>query len=218
MSSNGHILRWPAGQGWMVFSGGNDDLGTIRAQVLRKAKPEGGVAYIGLSVDDADEIMDDMAELGAPTGYLVDILTEDDDTIHTELKEAAVIVLSDEHPAEELQSALMGAALSAIREAYDGGAIILAEGRSAALFGGVYVSSADEAIKGVNWLEEAYVIPGMTTMQQSELARSALASQSASVVIGIGIGSALALGPGGQVETWGKRQVAIGLGSKSSMS
>lgn len=218
MGENGHILRWPAGQGWLVLSGGSDELSTIRAQVLRKAKPEGEVAYIGLSVDDADDIMEDMAELGAPTGYLVDIVTEDDDTIHSELKDVAVIVLTDEHPPSEVHSALKGAALNAIRAAYEAGAVILAEGSSASLFGGVYVSEADEAVTGVNWLENAYIVPEMTSMQQSELARSALVTQSATIVVGIGVGSALALGPGGLVETWGQRQVSIGLGSNTADS
>lgn len=216
MNENHHVLRWPAGLGWLVFSGGSDGLSTIRAQVLRKAKPEGEVVYIGLSVDDADEIMEDLGELGAPTGYLVDILTQDDDTIHREIKDAAVIVLPDDHPAEKLQGALMGVAIDAIREAYDAGAIVLAEARSAVLFGGVYVSEDDVVTAGLNWLEDTYIIPGVTSMQESELARSALATQSAAVVVGIGIGSALALGPDGQVETWGKRQVALGLGTNPS--
>ncbi len=214
MTENSHILRWPEGAGWIVLSGGNDSLSAIRAQVLRKANPDGGIAYIGLSVDDADDIMDDMAELGAPTGYLVNIVTEDDETIRSELLDASVIVVSDENRPSELRSALMGAARDAMREAHEAGATILAEGSAAALFGAVFVSGGDEVLSGFNWLEGAYIVPGVTSISESELARSALATNSAALVVGIGDGSALALGPTASVETWGDQQISIGLGGK----
>lgn len=216
MTENGQVLRWPSGEGWLVLSGGADSLGTVRAQVLRKAQPDGGVAYIGLSADDADEIMDDMAELGAPTGYFVDIMAEDDETIRSEIDEAAVIVIPGEFPVETLRSALLGAAIEAMRSAYEKGAVVLAEGRSAALFGAVAVDEGSDVIQGLNWLEGAYIVPGITSISESGEARSALASHAADVVIGIMEGAALALGPSGIVETWGDARVSIGLGSQKS--
>jgi hypothetical protein len=50
------------------------------------------------------------------------------------------------------------------------------------------------------------------------VAKPLLAEQSTSLAVAIGFGSALALGPDGQVETWGRRQVTVALGTQQGGS
>jgi hypothetical protein len=207
------ILNWVQGWGWLVLSGGPDSLSDIRAQAITRISAEGGVAYIGLHDDDDEDLLEDMNELGAPTGFLVNILREDDETIREHLKEAALIVIPGDMDLVALHSALMGAAEESLRAAFERGVVILAEGPAATLFGKVFAKDADHTGDGFHWLEDALVVPAVTSLAESQLARDVLAVHAAQVAIGIGVGSALVLGPEGQIETWGQRQVTIALGS-----
>lgn len=215
MSAN-NILRWPAGAGWLVLSGGDDPGGEVRAQTLRRLPVEGGVAYIGLDVDDAEAVMEDLAELGAPTGYLVNILTEDDDTIRARLQEAALIVIPGDLLLENLRSGLLGAGVDGMRAALAQGAVILAEGTSAILFGRFIALASGDMIPGLNWLEDVFIVPGVTTLADSDIARSVLTSEDVRAGIGVGWGSALALGPEGAIEVLGKGEVTVALGGQVS--
>lgn len=212
--SASNILRWSAGNGWLVLSGGDDPGGEVRAQTLRRLPVDGGVAYIGLDADDAETVMDDLAELGAPTGYLVNILTEDDDTIRARLQEAALIVIPGDLLLENLLSGLLGAGVDGMRAALERGAVILAEATSAILFGRFIPLASGEMIPGLNWLEDVFIMPGVTSLVESEMARAVLTSHDVQAGIGLGWGSALALGPGGAVEVLGKGEVTVALGGQ----
>lgn len=59
------LFQYPEGRGWIVLSGGADAGSMIRAQVLRRARAEGGTAYLVMRDDDADATLDDMDDLGA---------------------------------------------------------------------------------------------------------------------------------------------------------
>jgi hypothetical protein len=61
-------------------------------------------------------------------------------------------------------------------------------------------------------LQEALVLPEVESA--AVVAKPLLAEEPTSIAVGIGIGSALALGPDGQVETWGMRQVTVALGTQ----
>jgi hypothetical protein len=171
------------------------------------------MALIGLDVDDDDIDLEDLAELGAPTGYLVNVMTEDDDTIRQRLLDSALIVVPDNFEPDELRSALMGAPLEGMKAAFESGAVLLVEGRAATLFGGTVLLADGEALDGFGWIEEALLLAGSTTLEQSEAVRTALAGKNARLAVGITMGSALALGPEGEVENWGQRQVTVVLGS-----
>jgi hypothetical protein len=209
------VLSWPDGQGWLVLSGGPHALGDVRALALsRVSLLDGEVVYVGLHADSGEELIDDLTDLGAPTGYLVNVLTEDDETIQTSLSGATLIVIPGETDAPTLRSALMGAALEGMRTALEHGAVILAEGPAAAIFGRLIALETGELLDGFDWLQQALVLPGVSSLADSEQALEALATQAVEVAVGIGVGSALALGPGGQVETWGERAVTVVLGGQ----
>ena len=87
------IFSWIDGEGWLILSGGADALGEVRATALTRMRAEGGVAYVGLDEQVDENLIDDFGDLGAPTGYLVDVMTEDDDAIREQIRAAALVVI-----------------------------------------------------------------------------------------------------------------------------
>ena len=64
------VFNWRDGRGWLIFAGGWDD--DIRALALARDAADGGVACVALS-GDSDELLDDISDLGAPSGFIVDL-------------------------------------------------------------------------------------------------------------------------------------------------
>ncbi|NWG17357.1 MAG: hypothetical protein HXY41_12040 [Chloroflexi bacterium] len=209
------ILRWRDGRGWLVLSGARGESSAVRGQALGRAAADGGIAYVTLGDHDgwSDHTLADMDGLGAPPGYVVDALTEDDQTLSALLADAGIILIEDGPDVEVLRSGLMGAAAAGIQTAFENGAVVLVEGLAAMVFGAWVAKSAGQLLPGLGWLENALVLPGVTSVTQSELAQNVLREHSAAIAVGIGMGSALALGPDGEVEAWGQRQVTVALGS-----
>ncbi|GIL14222.1 MAG: hypothetical protein BroJett038_29420 [Chloroflexota bacterium] len=213
--ASSNVLRWLDGRGWLVLSGGGGQTGAVRAQALGRAAADGGVAYVSLGNHDgwSERALADMDGLGAPPGYIVDALTEDDRTLTALLAEAGIVVIEDGPDAAVLRSGLMGAAAAGIQTAFENGAVILAEGLSAMVFGAWVVNADGEIFSGLGWFENALVLPGIASVAQSAPSQKVLREYPAAIAVGIGIGSALALGPDGEVEAWGGRQVTVALGS-----
>lgn len=204
------VLKWLEGEGWLVLASEPDDLSTIRGMAITRISAEGGVAYIGMDTEDTEEIMEDMSELGAPTGYLVDVAHEEDADIEEQLKEASLVVIPGHFDIEELRTVLTGAAINGMKYAYERGAVILAEGNAASLFGGVFVED-NRMIHGFEWVKDAYIVPYVTSITQHPIAREILAANVAKIAVGIGDDSALVLGPHSTVEIWGARRVTLAL-------
>lgn len=204
-------LTWLDGRGWLILSGQAAE--SIRAQTIQRLKPKGGVAYLGLRESAMDAVMDDFEDLGAPTGYLVNILLEDDDQIQAALREVSLIVLDGDENPQRLLDALHGAALDAIRDAYEKGTVILAEGRAAALFGAIWLDDRGVLQKGLNWLNGALILPGVT---QREILRASAQTvfqdNPYAVAVGLPNDGALVLGELGGLELWGEQPVAVTFG------
>ena len=207
------IPNWIEGHGWLVLSGGPDAMSEIRAMALTRIAADGGVAYIGLDEQDNEELIEDLGELGAPTGYLVNIMAEDDDTITQRLTDASMIVVPGDVDLLTLRGGLLGAAVKGMQTAFDQGAVILAEGSAVMLFGSVVMTNSGALLDGLDWLHNAFVVPAITSISESQPAREILAGKRAYIAIGIGVGSALVLGPEAGIELWGEKQVTITLGS-----
>lgn len=206
------VLHWLDGQGWLVLSATPGADSAVRAQALDRAAADGAVVYGSFGGDTADKALEDMESLGAPSGYVVDLLTEDDETIRTKLSEASIIVIGSNSPVEAVRSALLGAAVEGIQIAFENGAVILAEGAAASVFGSWVVLDDARITPGLAWLHRAVIIPDVTSVADSPAARSVLVSQPLGIAVGLGKGSALSLGPQGEVETWGSRRVTLVLG------
>ena len=206
------VLRWPDGPGWLILSaGGDQSLGVmddIRASALTRITIDGGVAYVGLNEADHDDLIEEMGDMGAPTGYFVNVRVEDDVTIRDLLAEAGMILLPAEVDVMSLRDALQGAALEGMTSALARGAVVLAEGESIRLFGVLM----QEGASGIGWLENAFVVPNVSSISEAVSAREILKSGAAEVAVGVGDGSALVLGPDRRVEVWGDGNITIALG------
>jgi hypothetical protein len=208
-----NVLRWCDGRGWLVFSGapGSD---VVRAAALGRVSADGGLVVVCMGAADwCEQVLDDLKDLGAPAGYLVDVLSEADDVIRDRLSEAGMIVVTGADDAWAVRSALMGAAAAGILAAFANGALILLEGTAAAAAGAWLPTDEGEPLAGLSWLHAALVIPGTASVSELPPVRSALRRHPNSIAIGIGGQSALVLGPDGEVEIWGERQISIVLGS-----
>jgi hypothetical protein len=208
------VFRWIEGRGWIVLSGGPDRAGELRGQALARAAADGAVACVTLSGDlaEADHLLDDIEDLGAPSGYIVDLISEDDATVLSKLAEASVIVITDAPNVDTARSMLTGAALEGIRNAHANGAVILVEANAIGVFGMWLLLEDGSKALGFDWLHNALIM--LNLPETSERTRIFLEEYTAGIVVAIGSGSALALGPDGQVETWGRGEVTVALGSQ----
>lgn len=212
-----NVFHWLDGRGWLVLSGRIDpqgaDIGDIRSLILARSIADGGVACVALSgdVSAAERLLEDLEDLGAPSGYIVDVVAEDDTTIQARLADAGIIVIDSASDAETARSNLIGAPIDGIQTAYENGAMVLIEGHSTSAFGTWVMLRDRDVVSGLEWVEGAVIVS--TDGAVSGAARPILEAQPAGYAIGIGQGSALALGPDGQVEVWGRGNVGIALGA-----
>jgi cyanophycinase-like exopeptidase len=210
-----NVIRWRDGRGWIVLSGGGDvtssDAGEIEGAALNHAISGKPLVYVWAAgdIEAADRHLAALEELGAPTGYLVDVMSEDDETLKTQFAEAGVILLGDGPDAARLRSGLLGAAIDAIDAAYQNGAVILGEGAGAAVLGALLSDKP-----GLGWLEGGLVTPSYEQAGSAEGLREALKKHPELYGIGLATGSALALGGEGEFEVLGNKQITITLGAK----
>ncbi len=212
-----NVIRWRDGAGWLVLSGGGDfesaEVGEIEAEALARVPAGDPVAYIwaATDVETADKHLTALEDLGAPTGFLVDVLTEDDATLREQLAVVGMVIIEDGPNVTELRSGLLGAALEGINAAYERGAVILGVGQGAAILGSVLDNQ-----QGLEWVEGAVIVPHYDGEDESARMRELLTAHPQSYGLGIGTGSALALGPNGEVLAWGKQQVTVALNSSAA--
>lgn len=213
MPSNA-VLHWPEGRGWLVLAGSTPASDAVRGRALAIAAADGAVAYVATQGVNpaAEQMLTDMEDLGAGSGYLVDLLAEDDQVIHDRLADAGMIVVGADLSPDNVRSALIGAAIQGIQEAYENGAVVLAEGPGAMVFGAWVLMEDDRIATGLEWLQGSIIVPGSASVAESPITQAVIKAQPAAIALGIGISSALALGPDGQVEPWGEQEVSIALG------
>lgn len=203
-------LRWIDGAGWLIFAGGADS--DIRAQALGRAEADGVVAYVSLADDRGDALMDDMEDLGAPTGYLVDFVADRGETLKEHLTEASIIVLETGSSLNVMMQTLSDSAIAALRDAYERGAVLLIEGLAINGFGRWWITDDGDVYNGLSWLENVFLEPSAAIADDSVMVQDVLRAYAEAITIEISEESALVLGGTGRVELWGKQQVKISLG------
>ncbi|MCC7209743.1 MAG: hypothetical protein IT323_20715 [Anaerolineae bacterium] len=209
-----NVIRWRDGEGWIILAGSSaestEEALDIAAQALGQNRLHEPVAYVWAAGDEdsADRHLDLLEDLGAPTGFLVDILTQDDETIRRQVEEAGMVILGDGPDVERLRSALQGAASEGIAAVHDRGGVILGLGAGAAVLGSIVNGGG----RGLGWIEGAAIIPRHEDAGQSQRLRALLGEYPDAIGLGIGSDSALALGPDGQVEPWGAGRITVALG------
>jgi len=202
------VFRWRNGRGWLVLAGAAQD--EIRGHVLSRSAADGAMAVIALPPSAADHLLEDLADLGAAAGYIVDVMTEPDEDIQAKTGEAGVVVLSADGDPDEVRSALTGAAIQALDQAFQNGAIVLAEGAAAQAMG-AWLLSDGFTPDGFAWLEDAVIELGPPPVGGDALA--VLETHPEGLAMALADDAAVAFGPDGQVELCGSRRVAVTLGA-----
>ena len=200
------VFQWLDGRGWLIFSGGGDD--EIRALALGRAAADGG-GCLRLADRRSRIICWTTSPIWArhPAIWWT-FMAKTMQTLHEKLSQAGMVIIAGGEDAAHVRGALRGAALEGIQAAYENGAIILLEGYSAMAFGSWLIRETIEA--GLEWLIGAAVL---TDVDDAALyAKPIFAAQPDAIAVQCMTGSALALGPDGQIERWGEREVTIVLG------
>lgn len=208
-----NTLRYISGRGWLIFSGGHTDSSPIRGQAIARARSYGITAYISSADDGGDALLDDMEDLGARSGYFIDLEYDEPEDIINEMETASLIAVEIGSSLDALYKILRGPAIEGIKRAYERGAVVLIEGLASNLFGRWVVTDEGRIAKGLNWVQDAFIEPQSTGAEDSRAVQAVLDEFADAVAINIASGSALALGPEGAVEVWGEEQnVTISLG------
>ncbi len=211
-------FNWLESNGWLVLSGSVDELSEIRAQSLSRLNDGGAVAYISLAGDMGDALMDDMMDLGAPTGYLVDLEDPDNNAIYERLTSASMIVIEPGDDIDKLRRLMTQTVMRAIKEALSLGTLILFEGIASTLAGERIIQGNGQIGKGLQLVSNCHIMPDVRSILEANNAEIIYAKHPETVFIAIQRGSALVLGPQQYIETWGDNQITISLGSESQNS
>ena len=206
--------------GALILSGGAASalaVGEIEALALGKALPGEAMAYVFAAgdIETADRHLAALEDGGAPTGYLVDVQTEDDHTVKAQLSEAGLIIIGDGDNPGALRGGLSGAALEGITEAYERGVSVLAIGTGAVVFGQKYAGGAPAAIirDGLAWLQRGLIVPRFLAERDADRVRGLLTQAPELYALTLGTDTALMLGGDGTVEVWGERAIGVTLGA-----
>jgi hypothetical protein len=204
------LFKWRDGRGWLILAGGGTPGNDVETLALQKTPPGDPVVYIfaASDIEQGDKHLNILEDAGAASGYLLDVIAEDDVTIREQLKEAGLVILGDGANLAGLRGGLVGAAIETIEKAYAEGASILAIGAGAALLGAHYLNDKGELRPGFGWLHDSIIIPPNSTIETEPI----LIQHPENYVIALGRESALAFGPNGEVERWGEAGTRIALG------
>jgi hypothetical protein len=170
-----------------------DDNQEIDAQMLGVTHSLGPIAYIWRQAIWKLPISTSICgRIRARTGFLVDILSEDDETLVTQLSEAGVIIVGDGPQQVRLRDALIdAAALQAIGDAFTRGATVYAVGRSAALWGAQNCGKWT-VVPGLKWITSALVMTGYSA-EGSQALRDCFIQMPDGFGLGLGPGRHLLL-------------------------
>lgn len=212
---DGLPIRWLESYGWLVLSGSADPHSEIRALALSRCDASGAVAYISLAEDFGDALMDDLADLGAPAGYLVDLEDQDNNEIHERLSGAGMIIIEAGDDIHRLKRLMTQTVMHALKGALQDGALILFEGSAATLAGSYYVDRSGNVASAFKLVEEVFVAVDVRSFLGTEPAQLVLQKRPNAVGVAIDRGSALVLGPEKRIESWGEQQITFSLGDPS---
>ncbi len=212
MSDSQLVFEWLTGFGWLLLSGGKTPDSTVRDVAINRSTSEGGVAYISFAPDGGDGLLDDMQDLGAPSGYIVD-LNDDSNAVYDYIESASIVIVESGNHLDGMIQKLQGAPLSAMKAGLNRGSVILLEGLVASAFGDKVIGDDGTVKNGFAWVKSAIIETGLTSVSETATLRDILSLNPQITFIGIDKGSGLALGPNRQIELLGEKQVSITLGS-----
>ncbi len=222
MTSAGGLLQWPDGEGWLVLLGGGEyhagDTTAVDRRVIGLADADLPLAFVPVasgSAEYGEGLVGHYAELGGPPGYVVplyDRVAAQERSTLRRLAGAGIIYLGGGDTRKLVETLQGTVALQAIQAAFVAGAVVVGISAGAAALGSLapLPGGQGELIPAWNWLDKAVIMPHLDDERADRL-RSALLAHPGHYGAGIPNGTALALGPEGQVEQWGSGKVTISL-------
>ncbi|MFQ3646664.1 MAG: hypothetical protein SNJ54_06455 [Anaerolineae bacterium] len=207
-------LRWIPGTGWLILATPAPD-SEVRSQALARADADGVVVYVSFADDRGDALMDDMEDLGALAGYLVDFHVDRGAVLEQQLEHATMLVLETGTSLDAVLATLDADVVESLRRLYERGAVLLIEGLAMNAFGRWTLTDSGDVINGLGWLENVFVEP-VSSDSDNTMIHQLLQAYDDGIGISIGEGSALVLGGDGSVEVWGQGKVQISLGRQYS--
>jgi hypothetical protein len=214
-------LHWLSGRGWLVLSGGGNwhqgETDTIDAHVLGLANLDRPIVALFSegTPEEAEEILEHYTLLGGPTGEAFSLSTMTDQDLQDSsftalLEEAGILYLGGENPTQLVRRLRNTQALKFIVRGFatvQGLILVGAGGAAAALGTWLALSHPGEIARGFGFLRNAIVAPHFTQTEEAPLLHDLLSAHPNQLGLGIPEGTALALGPQGEVQTWGEGQV-----------
>jgi cyanophycinase len=215
-------LSWRTGAGWLVLSGGGNwedgVTGEIDAAVLGWAnldRPVVALLSAGSPVIEAEALLEYYADLGGPSGVLIQIHSGGDAQRAencTALADAGLVHVTDGPDISGLALALQGSpALAALQQAFEEGAAVLGVGTGASLLGSWLRSPTAESdpLPGLGWVKNVIVEPHFAGTEQAGNLRRLLRAHPECLGLGIPVGAALGLGPEGRIQPLGETQATV---------
>ena len=218
-------LHWRTGDGWLVLIGGASDRWRSTEAIDRAAveamSDESPIAFVpaaGCPPDYGPSFLAQYLRLGAPPGYVVPIHDKPSarDPANTRrLAEAGLIYLGGGDTRRLVETLAGTPALDAMAAAFAAGAVIvgISAGAIALAAWGVSADPGVGVVPGWGWLPQAIAAPHYDALQADAL-HAALKDRPDMLGLGLPEDAALALGPAGQVATWGGSQITVTLGSQ----
>jgi cyanophycinase-like exopeptidase len=215
-------LRWLDGEGWVVLLGGGDyrrgETDGVDAQLLSVANLDRPMIVLTAegARADAEQILDHYTLLGGPGGEAFSLaemtrLQLTTDRFLTLIREAGILYLGGEHVLPLVNNLHSSQALRYIVEGYSTyqGLSIIGAGAGAAALGhwAFTAHSPHQRAMGLGFVMSAVVVPHFRGTKDSPILRALPKIGETLLGLGVPDGTALAMGPQGQVETWGDETV-----------
>jgi cyanophycinase-like exopeptidase len=189
----------------------------IGDRLLGHAAPYLPIAYLPTasgSLTSGEPLLRYYADLGGPRAYTVPILDAGDAREQANcdlLVDAGVIIIGDGDPLVLAQSLRGSPALKAMTKAFARGSLIVGVRRGAVFMGEWVVAEGAPAGGSRGWgaVTRAVIVPSFVGAERESDLQEALRMRPGLVGIGLPERTALALGPEGQVETWGEGEVTV---------
>lgn len=215
-------LAWVEGEGWLILCGGGDwrrgETDVVDAHILSIANLDRPMVAL-FSEGDRETthgLIEHFTHLGGPGGEALVLAGAQRQTLHEPrflslIAEAGILYLGGTQPWILTRSLQNTPALARILKGYgtlQGLLIVGADGGAAAL--GAWIATAAPAAPtapGLGFVRSAIIAPQFTGAQEAVALRAQLQQHPGFLGLGIPSGAALALGPQGQVETWGQGDV-----------
>jgi len=221
-------LHWLDGEGWLVLLGGGrwerGETDLVDAQVLSIANLDRPMVIL-LSEGEqetAQALLEHYTLLGGPGGeafVLSEVTCHSEVTRHffqssdflSLIAEAGIFYMGGENPQRLVRSLWNTPALEQIVRSFSTlqGLLLIGAGGGATSLGTWLVDVVPDGhiSRGLGFLANAVVVPHFTKTEEAVALQQTLKAYPGHLGLGLPDGTALALGPQGQVETWGTDEV-----------